>query len=264
MPQYDPNTGKMISELTASSYLSPGDIQRAQKAGWKDAAIAGGLGAAAQLGQTALTFIDTPQDVYNRERMAELDKHKGLTQGDRADIDERAMRGVRALSTQNRALAEAQLAGSGGHSAGDIARVRRDSEKNTNDAAIQAADIGIQANREQVKSDIAEEERRRAFESNKQRDRIESLGATLSGLASTLTPALASQAAMREPTDSELIAMQRATTGSGDAAYPGVQGMSVADMRAWWAANAKAPSRREGAPVVGAPVPAGYAQGMDQ
>lgn len=244
--------------IPASSWLSPGDMKRTEASGWTDAAVAGGLGAAGQLGQVGLTLIDTPQDTYNKQRMKELDAHKGLTGGERADIDEQAMRGVRALSTENRDRAEAQLAGSGGHSAADLSRVRRDSEANTNNAAIHAADIGIQANREQVAKDVQESEERRSYESSRQRQRIEMLGQTLTGLATALTPALSSQLGKREATDGELLSMQRATLADGSPAYPGLQRLDLAGMRTYINAQTKTGKGPDGAATAGSDVAAKY------
>lgn len=265
---YDPVTGAWVPTTKrpypdAAAYTgddvalpySAADIARQQREGWRDAGVAASIGLAAQGGQTALSYIDTPQDTYNRERLAALEKHRGLSAGDRQDIDERAMRGVRALSTENRARDEARLASSGGHSAADIARVRRDSEKNLSDASIQAADIGIQANREQVAKDTQEAEERRAYESTRQRSRIEGWGQTIAGLANTLAAPLANQATPTGATDAQIVAMMQAKDASGHPVFPGMQGLSVADARALYQSQVAAARRPDGAVVPGQAVP---------
>jgi hypothetical protein len=213
------------------------DVRSAQQAGLREAGVAAGVGALGTLGQIGLSMIPTAQDHQNDERLGELAAHKGLTQGERADIDEQAMRGVRALATERQARTEGQIAAAGSTDVGALSRARSAAARDVNDAAIKAADIGIQANREQVAADKAEEERRIAYKSEKAQDRLNLAQETLSGLAQQAGPVLARNAAMREPTDEQFLSAQGMVNADGGPAYPGLQGKTVDQMRALWRAQ---------------------------
>ena len=224
---------------------SPGDIQREQAAGLREAGIAAGIGAAGTLAQLGLSYIPTAQDKQNEERLDALAKHKGLTQGERAEIDEQSMRGVRAFAAENQKRDEALLAGMGSTDVGALTRSRREGDRQLNQASIQAANIGIQAEREKVAQDIAEEERRLSYKSGKQDQRINLGMKTIEGLAEQAGPVISAQATGRDVTDAQLLAMQRARNPDGGKAYPGFSDdMSIEALRATYEAMWK--SAREG------------------
>lgn len=247
--------GNPTSPPPASQWVSPnaskdpfggysaGDIGRQEREGTKRALVAGGIGALGSAAQFGLQALPTEQDRYNEKRMGELERHKGLSQGERRDIDEQAMRGVKVMAAENQSRDEALLAGSGSHDVASIERVRRAKDRNLADASIQAADIGIRENRAQVQRDVQEHEERRAYKSNRQRDRIELLGRTLTGLAETMAPVLAAGAVQTAPSDAQFLAMQAARNPDGKPTYPGMQGQSVDTMRTNWGAQYTAARR---------------------
>lgn len=256
---YDPTTGeyryggRRVPAPASLKYSDPrgteddpfakfnaGDIARENQAGTRDAIVAGGIGALGSLAQIGTTLVDTATDRYNKDRIAKLTKHKGLSQGERADIDERANRQVKALSTANQSRTEDALAASGGHSAADLSRVQRVNTDATNRAAINAADIGIQANLEQVRADTRELEEQLSYKSERARQRLDYAAQAIAGIGKVVAPVLASSPSTRAPTDAEFLSMQNATNPDGSMRYPGYQGKSTEDMRRLWTAEVRA------------------------
>lgn len=229
---------------------TPADIAAANKAGVRDAAIAGGIGALGTVAQLGLTYAPTMQDEENKKRLAALAKRKGLSQAERAEIDEQAMRSVRTLAAESQNRDEAALAAGGQTSAAALSRARRDNARSLNEAAIQAADIGIRENRAQVLRDRQEEQERIAYEGGRERQRIELIGQTIAGLGQAVAPVLAANPVASMPTEAQMLAMQRARGPNGEPIYPGLQGMSLNEMRDAWRSEykASAPNRPDRAP----------------
>lgn len=227
---------------------TPGDIARRQKAGLAQLGLAAGVGALATGGQLALSAIKTPQDKMNEKRLGELAKHKGLSGGERADIDEQAMRGVRTFATENQQRDEAMLAGSGRNDAASLVRGRREGDRRLAEASIQAADIGIRENRAQVQRDVREEQERVAYKSEKAQNRINLIADAISGMARQAGPVMAAHATRTEPSDAQLGAMATATDASGAPVYPGYQGLSAEARRDLWRAQMAAYRKGEKGP----------------
>ncbi len=226
---------------------SPEDIAASQKQGLKDAGIAAGIGAASSLAEIGLSAIPTAADNENRKRLDELAKHKGLSGGERADIDEQAMRGVRALATESQARDEGALAASGQHSAASLQRVRSSNADALNRAAIAAADIGIQANQRKVAQDTQEEQERISYKGDRQREKIKYAIDGINGLASLAGPVLAAQPDRVMPTEAQFRAMQRAKDPDGNAMYAGLQGLGYDEWLRNWKDRYKAARRPDGA-----------------
>lgn len=219
-----------------------GDLQRANQAGVKDAVLAGGISALGTAAQIGLSAIDTAQDRENKKRLAALAKDKGLSTGERAEIDERAMRGVRALAAENQTRDGDALASAGQTSAAALQRSRASNADALNRAAIHAADIGIRADRDQVRADQQEEQERIAYKSERARQRIEMVGQAVAGIAQSVAPVLAANPSARAPTDRELDRMR----DSGK--YPFLWEMDNAAARAKWTADQKAAQQRGNRP----------------
>lgn len=241
-------------------FANPADLQRAQREGWKQAGAAAGIGLLGSAGQLALTAIDTEQDTYNKKRLAELEtSRKGLSGGERQLFEETVMAPVRALSTENRARTESTLAASGGSSVADLTRVRREGERRVNEAGVQAGAQIARADLEAAAAQRQEEEQRRSYESSRKRQRVEMIGQTIAGLAREMGPVLAAGAVKQEPTDAQFAAMKAAQNPDKTPAYPGLQPLSTAEMRAAWKAETKAGTGADGSvfygTAVGAPAP---------
>ena len=93
----------------ATGEYSAGDIARLDRQGAANAAIVGGAGLAGRAAQVGLTLVDTPQDTFNKKRLADLEKREanndlGLEAGDRMQAEHTLLDPVRA------ALAWAKLA----------------------------------------------------------------------------------------------------------------------------------------------------------
>ena len=249
----DPATGKPVRKASSAmpgsvAYAddtydlgySPGDITRAQNAGAKQAGVAAGIGAAAQLGQLGLTFVNTAQDKKNKERLAELEStRKGLSADERRVAEDTMMNPVRAMATESRQKNEASLAAMGGSSVADLTRVRRESERRVGEAGVQAGANIAKLDLDAAAAQRAEEESRRSYESSRARQRIEMLGQTLAKGAEMMGPVLASSAVKTAPQDADLVRMQGAKRGDGTPVYPGLQGLSLDQIRANWEAEQK-------------------------
>lgn len=220
---------------------NPDDILRQERQGGQRAAIAAGIGAAGSLAQLGLTAIDTAQDRENDRRLAELKKDKGLSAAERADIDEQAMRGVRALASEAQTRNDDALAASGRHSAADLQRARRSNTDAVNRAAISAADIGIRQDREQVRRDTQEEQERISYKSDRSRQRIEMLGQTLAGVMQASAAPIAAGVVVEEPSMGLLVSMRGAVGPDGKPAYPSLQGKSGGELRRAWRDSYSAP-----------------------
>jgi hypothetical protein len=247
-----PPASTWVADDDAFVGYSPGDLQRAQAQGAEQTAVAAGIGGLGSAAQFALLAAPTAMDKENNKRLGELALHKGLSGGERADIDEQAMRGVRALATESQARDESALAASGQHSAASLQRARASNADALNRASIQAADIGIEANRAKVAADTQEEQERIRAKGERQKQTIEMAGQTLAGLLQAAAPAVAAAAVPTAPTDRQFLAMQSAKNADGSAMYPGMQGKSLDDLRTLWKGQAQSlsPSRPDGAPIV--------------
>lgn len=219
-----------------SGWTDPTELRAAQKQALGQAGVTAGIGAAAELGQLGLSFIPTPQDTYNKERLGELEgaeraNHLGLTGAERQQAEHTLMDPVRSMATEERASAEGHLAGMGGASAADLARVRRESERRVNEAALQAGTEIERQNLAAAEAQRQEMEQRRSYESERQRGRIDQVGQMVEGLAKLAGPVLAEQPAFTKISDAQLRAMQSAKAPDGSPLYPGLTGLSVDAMR---------------------------------
>lgn len=234
---------------------TPGDVQRAQREGWKQAGTVAGIGALGSLAQLGLTYANTPQDTYNAKRLAELEgSRKGLSGEERQVFEETLMAPVRAMGSENRARSESTIAAMGGASVADLARVRRDSERATNEASVAAGGQIARANLEAAAAQRKEEEERRAYESSRKSQRIEMIGQTIAGLAREMGPVLAAQATKQAPTDAQFASMKAARRPDKTPVYPGLQGLSSAEMRTAWAAEMKNGTGPDGSVFAGTAV----------
>jgi hypothetical protein len=215
----------------------PAEIARQERDGLKRAAIVGGIGALGNAAQVGLTLIDSAQDVENKKRLAELDKHKGLSEAERAEIDEQAMRGVRALANEAQTRNNDALAASGRTSAKDLQRARRANTDAVNRASIAAADIGIREQRAQVARDTQEEQERIAYEGQRVKDRISLVGQSIGGVMQALAAPIAAQSVKDEPSDAQLLALGTAKRADGRLLYPSYEGLSAEQARNRWRAD---------------------------
>lgn len=227
---YDPATDPFGGAYSA-------DIANANQRGWRDAGIAGGIGAAATAAQVGLTLIDTAADTENKKRLAELKKNKGLSEGERRDIDEQAMRQVKALSASRQRRTEDAMAAGGQQSAAALQEARATNERAVNEASIQAADIGIRENRAQVIRDTQEEQERISYEGEREAQRIGMIGQAIQGLAGQFGKVYAQNPDARKPTDKDWDAMRARRFPDGTPMYPGLQGISNAAASAGWEAD---------------------------
>lgn len=258
----NPGLAYMGGDDAVFGAATPGDVQRAQQEGWKQAGLVAGIGAAGSLAQLGLTAIDTPQDTYNKKRLAELEtSRKGLADDERAAFEDTLLNPVRAMATESRARTEAGIAASGGASVADLTRARRESERRVNEASVAAGTQIARADIEAAARQRQEEEERRSYESTRKRQRIEMIGQTLSGLAKEMGPVLAAQAVKQAPTDAQFASMAGAKRADGTPVYPGLQGRSVGEIRALWVAEMKEGTGKDGSVFAGtavapaAPVP---------
>lgn len=230
------------------SAMSYEDMKRAEAGGNKRALAAAGIGALGSAAQIAAAAMPTATDIENNRRLAELKIHKGLTGGQRADIDEQAMRKVNAFAGESQARTDNALAASGQTSAAALNRARIAEKTATNNAAISAADIGIRENRAQVIRDT-QEEQERIGEKGKREAEVKGLVArTISEAVLSVAKPMAAGIVRDEPTDAQLLWMQSARDANGNPIYEGLQGASGADaIRRMYRANLKGATRQDGA-----------------
>jgi len=230
------------------SAMSYEDMKRLEAGGNKRATIAAGIGGLGSAAQIAAAALPTATDIENDRRLAELKKHKGLTEGQRADIDEQAMRKVNAFAGESQARTDNALAASGQTSAAALNRARIAEKTALNNAAIDAADIGIRENRAQVQRDTIEEQER-IGEKGKREAEIKGLVArTISEAVLSVAKPMAAGIVADEPTDAQLLWMQSAKDANGNPLYPGLQGASGADsIRRMYRAMGKQQNRPDGA-----------------
>lgn len=255
---YDATSGQ-YKPAKASSYVtskpldpifgpySPEDIAAANKQGTKEALINAGIGAAGTLAQGIVTAIPTAADVENRKRLKELAAHKGLTQGERADIDAQAMRQVKALANETQQADERLLAGDTTHSARALTENRLTNQRALNDAVIRAADIGIRENRAQVQRDVQEEQERIKTKDDRQRELVDLALNTIGGLAGPLGRVAAAAPSAAAPSKAQFDAIKGAMDEYGRPLYPAVQDINYDQYLADWTARYKAANRPDGA-----------------
>lgn len=239
VPASEPKTtAKSFLDVSTDDPLAFGDysandIKRLEKQGAERAAVVGGIGALGDAAKLGLMFLPTAADKLNEKRLSELEKDKGLSQARRAEIDEQAMRGVRALGRETSARMGDQLASSGGHSAAALQRARASSQDALNRAAIQAADIGIREDVAQVQRDVAEQNERVAYKATRENARMSYAGKAIGDLFGAAAKPIAAAAFSAAPTDAQLVKMQTAIDPqTGALLYPGLQGKSLEQMRA--------------------------------
>jgi len=227
---------------------SPTDIAEQQRQGWKEAGTVAAIGGGASALQTALLAAPTASDKYANEHLASLARHKGLKRGERADIDEQAMRGVRTMAAENQSRNEALLSGSRTHSAAALHEARTANADALNKAAIEAADIGIRENRAQVQRDVEKEAQLTEYKSRRRSEVFDKIGATVGELAETFGTVFAQQPSQRAPTEAEFNTWKAAKKQDGTAAYTGLPA-SYDEFMALYNADVKA-ARRKANPLV--------------
>lgn len=239
VPATEPKTtAKSFLDVSTDDPLAFGDysandIKRLEGQGATRAAVVGGIGALGDAAKLGLMFLPTAADKLNEKRLSELEKDKGLSQARRAEIDEQAMRGVRALGRETSARMGDQLASSGGHSAASLQRARASSQDALSRAAIQAADIGIREDVAQEQRDVIEQNERVAYEAGRENARLSYAGKAIGDLFGAAAKPIAAAAFSAAPTDAQLVKMQTAIDPqTGALLYPGLQGKSLEQMRA--------------------------------
>lgn len=233
-----PKTAKSFLDVSTDDPLAFGDysandIKRLEGQGAKRAVAVGGLGALGEAAKLGLLFVNTKADTDAAEKIADIERVPGLTKGRRAEIDEQAMRGVRALGRETSARMGDQLASSGGHSAAALQRARASSQDALNRAAIQAADIGIESEaRERAARDLKRDELI-VYQTNRENQRLSYAGKAIGDLFGAAAKPIAAAAFSTAPTDAQLVKMQTAIDPqTGALLYPGLQGKSLEQMRA--------------------------------
>lgn len=228
-----------------------GDMQRAQARGNERAALAAGVGALGAGAQIAAAALPTAADVENEKRLKELAKHKGLTQAQRAEIDEQAMRKVNAYARESQHRTDEALAASGQHSAADLYRARLAEKNALNAATIGAADIGIRENRAQVQRDVDEEQERIDEKAARQREVKGLIAQAIAGGVMATAKPLAAGLVQDEPTDAQLLWMQSAKDKNGNPLYPGLQnGATPDDIRLLYRKDMQQRRKADGAPMI--------------
>jgi len=215
--------------LGGSSY---NDLKRADAAGTQRAAVVGGIGALGTAAQMGAQFIPTAADKENEKRLAEIEKTPGLTKARRAEIDEQAMRGVRAIAGERMVRTGDALASTGNTSAAAIQRARESEAKSLNEAAIKAADIGIREEQAERVRRETERQERIADKAGRANARISFASQALGELMQATAPAIAAGVVGRGPTDKELLALQAQKNPDGTPTYPGLQGKTADEIRA--------------------------------
>lgn len=215
--------------LGGSSY---NDLKRADTAGAQRAAVVGGIGALGTAAQMGAQFIPTAADKENEKRLAEIEKTPGLTKARRAEIDEQAMRGVRALAGERMVRTGDALASTGNTSAAAIQRARESEASALNKAAIESSDIGIREEQAERARRETEKQERIAYQAGRANARISFVSQALGELMQATAPAIAAGVVGRGPTDKELLALQAKKNPDGTPMYPGLQGKTADEIRA--------------------------------
>ena len=232
--KYDPyaNVALGYADSTTDLGYNPNDLRRAGQQGWSQAGGAAAIGAAGSLAQLGLTFVETATDKATKERLAELQKHKGLTDAERQQFRDTALNPALAVAGENRLRTEGQLAGMGGVDLRTQNAVRAVGERETQRSLLAAGVAEGQADLQKKAADTAEEHSLLQFQANKATQRIEMIGQTLSELAKQAGPVLAAQPTTGQVTDQQLLAMQAETRPDGSLTYPGLQGKNLDQIRA--------------------------------
>jgi hypothetical protein len=215
----------------------PAAIGQAQRQGVREAGVAAGIGALGEAAQFGLSFVQTAQDRRNKERLADLRGREksgtlGLTGAEREQMDNTLMDPVRALAGEEATRMEGTIAAKGGTtSAADLVRVQRESDRRVDSASIAAGNEINRANLAAAADQRNELDERASYQSDRQRSRIDQIGATLLGLAKTGGKVLAANPSIVGVSDQQLVAMQDAKDDQGRPLYPGYVGLSVAQMQ---------------------------------
>lgn len=222
-----------------ASVYDPKKILDAQRRGWEKAGVTAAIGAGGEIAQMALSAIPTAQDRENTKRLAELAAHKGLTQAERAELDASLLNPVRAMSAENQLRDEALVAGMGSGDLGALTRARAAGDARETQASIQAGEVAAKINQQRVEADRLEEQQRIAYKSEAARARLERIGQIIGNLGEQFGKVYAAQADVVRADDADLLAMQAARNPDGSAVYPGLQTMTLDQIRVDYAAALK-------------------------
>lgn len=218
--------------------LTEADIKRMQQQAMLEYGTAAGIGLAGTGAQLGLSFIDSKADTANKEELGKLqDRAKkgelGLTGQERAAYERGLMNPVRAMASESQAATEASIAARGqGASAADLARVRRESERRLNEASIDAAQKIESEHLAEARREAQELSERLATEAGREKQRIEMIGQTLSGVLANVGKVAAAGATKASVTDGQVLSMMAQKNADGSPMYPGLQGLDLAGARA--------------------------------
>lgn len=165
--------------LAAPKYgaIDADDWARQTKGLRKELAINMGVGLAAQGAQSLASLIPTAQDRENRERLGELREMRdqdrlGLSPAERTLMERTQLDPVRALAREQRLREEDRAGASGGRDVASLTRATREERRNVNEAARRAGESISRANLERAEELLAELDRRTAYKSQRQGERI--------------------------------------------------------------------------------------------
>jgi len=165
--------------------IDAGAQQALNKNLWANAGVSAGL-AALQIGAQV---IPTAQDERNKRRLAELERLEaegklGLSGAQRGQMERDLLNPVRALATEGRQRAEAQLASAGNSaSAADLNRIQRQADDQAQQMAYQAGSAISQENLAEARRKLKELEQRTAYKSGQQTGRREAVAQNVASLA---------------------------------------------------------------------------------
>lgn len=180
-----------MDALTAAQNmpLTEADRVLAKQAHQREMATNLGLAALAGGAQIGMSYIPTAQDRENKAKLADLERRRaagrlGQNAQEDAFIEASSMNPVRAFATQQAQRGEAERASTG---ATRSARQALESERIGRQQVTEAAGkVGLQKAQRFLERKSAEEkelQERIAYESEKQKNRLEMIGQTISGLA---------------------------------------------------------------------------------